>query len=646
MSLSVLIFLGSIKYVPDSSKLPPPVKQTAAGLKQQSVKTNSLAFLKKNNHRLHPAHDTTRSMPASPSLGAQAPLTQKSTITSVPSQPNGRSQRLQALRTPLIHFLAARPASEKLLAQNLACKQDDVLEVLGKVGKKYRLDETKWDLSDKVFKELDIWSFNYPNQEDRELAKNRARSAFDRMRVSTQDNIWDKLLPKDQRGQGKILSHLNLHKGPIQRSTTPKIQIQQPSTESKKHESAGNESDQKDRLAPSDAEPAARSKSHGPVKRTKVSEKEAQSKRLLSKGPKKSPPETKPKEGHPAVKKSGTQKKSVPKSSEFVNDSDEEDGFDNAEIKQSSPPTPRSNESAKEPTKPYASIHPAVSIPKVNGTLKAAKTTEIPKPSVPTKTKNVKPFKPSSTDPQSKEKLAVPKAMKDAKPDKKSSASPKMPEKRPPASGASTPVAKIRLSDNSPSSSAMKKSLSRQRTTSSPHKPSPLGSSPPTNASDLEDAGRSSKSSTPLTTQARKSIGTPNGVGLGINGHARITSEHSLKRKAGDLDSNIHSHSSSLTNGVTNGYVNGYMNGNTGSAKRQKTSGDSPRSDSSDDLEARRIAVEKAQDFKKYYAKYEKQYQEVSQMTNAAQEKIEELMKMHRRLTELKDQITRGLVGL
>ena len=643
----MLISSHRIKYVPDSSTLPPPVKRTAAGLKGQSVKTNPLSFLRKNNQRLQPAYDTTRSMPASPSLGAQASVTNKSTLTSAPAPANGKLQRLQALRTPLIHFLAARPASEKLLAQHLACKQDEILEVLAKVGKKYRLDETKWDLSDKIFKELDIYAFSYPNQEDRELAKNRAISAFDRMRVSTKDKVWDKLLPNGERGQGKILSHLNLHKGPIHRSTTPKIQIQQASNEPKPHESAGNESDQKDRLAPSDAEPVnmARSKSHDPVKRTKVSEKEAQTKRLLAKGPKKVTPNVKPKEAHPAVKKGGAQKKNVPKSSEFVNDSDEEDVFDNAAVKQSSSATKQNNQSAKKLTKTPASPHSTASTPKVNGATEGTKATELPKPSVAAQTKIVKTPAANQQSLHSKAQPAASKSTVDAKTDKKSCNPPNLPEKKPLASGASTPAAKNRLSESSPNSTAMKKSLSRQRTTSSPHKPSPLGSSPPTNASDLDDTGRSSKSSTPLTTQSRKTIATPNGVGLGINGHARNTSEHSLKRKAGDLDSDIHNHGSPLTNGVTNGYVNGHINGNMTSAKRQKVSEDSSRSESSDDIKARKIAVDKAQDFKRYYARYEKQYQEVSQMTNAAQEKIDELMKMHRRLTELKDQITRGLIG-
>ena len=92
------------------------------------------------------------------------------------------------------------------------------------VGKEHRLIQDRWTLNDKAFKELDVWNFDYPNQDDRQLAINCALSAFDRMRSSTQEKVWDMLLPKNERGKGKILSNLDLHKGPIKQSNTPRIQ--------------------------------------------------------------------------------------------------------------------------------------------------------------------------------------------------------------------------------------------------------------------------------------------------------------------------------------------------------------------------------------------------------------------------------------
>lgn len=560
--------------------------------------------------------------------------------------------RSQALRQPLVHLLAARPASQKLLVRHLNCKDEDVEEVLHKIGKPFRLDQSKWDLQDKAFKELDVWDFNYPNQEDRELAIGRAISAFDRMRLSTQEKLWDMLIPKEERGKGKILSHLNLHKGPIQPATTPKIHIQPTSNESKNEDPVhGNESDQKDRLAPN-AEPMARSRSHGPIKKTKISEKEAQSKRLLSKGPKKVAPASKEKETHPAVKKGapGNAKKvAAPKSSEFVNESDEEDGLDDATTlhTQSLPPK-KAEKSSKTPKEPVSG-QPAGKTTSSKGPKHAISSQ--PTAAATIKKNSSKPATPSHATATSKPKPTVKNTVngRDVRDQasKNANRTPTVPAKvqdkhpNPPTpSSASNPAPKHRLSDSSQGSTTMKKTLSRQRTTSSPHKPSPLGSSPPTNASDFDNPEQSSTSSTPLISQMSKVNGTQYCISPRLNGHARNASSHSLKRKACDLDSDIHNHGVPLANGSLNGYTNGKVN----SGKRHKASDITPPTTDSDD-EPLALALKKAQSFKKYYASYEKQYREVSQIENPPQEKLDELMRMHNRLAELKEQIRKGLVG-
>lgn len=641
-----------IKYVPDNSKLPPPTKQTAAALKHQSVKTNPLSFLKKQHNPAHLNH-TTRSMPVSPSLGAaRTPLTQKTPPTSVPSLPNERAAKIKALRTPLIHFLAARPASITLLVGHLGCKQDELLEVLNKVGKEFRPIPDKWTLNDKAFKELDVWNFDYPNQDDRQLAINCAISAFDRMRISTKEKVWDMLLPKNERGKGKILSNLDLHKGPIKQSNTPRIHVQNPPHDSNASDHlTGHESDQKDRLAPSDAEPMARSQSQDQTKKKKVGEREARSKRLLTSGPKKVTPAPKVKEDHPAVKK-GAKKANVPKSSEFVNDSDEEDGLEDAATLQAQSTTPKHVDQ----TLPFKA---AASPPSIASTQKIVRISpKAPKPASSSrniesttagKASKSKPVTPSRSDATSKpkpaaanhehSKIAKSKDVKSEKSETKSGKTTSTPpakahEKKPLPSASSSPARGHRVSDSSQGSTAMKKTISRQRTTSSPHKPSPLGSSPPTNASDLEN-GASSASSTSLVSQAQKTTIKPNGVPPQVNGHAHNTSEHSLKRKADDLDANIHVHS----NGQTNGQVNG--------AKRHKASAASPStSESSNSPLATSHALKRAQDFKTYYAKYEVLYREVSESTDVPQEKIDNVKRMHQRLLELKDEITMGLVGI
>ena len=561
--------------------------------------------------------------------------------------------KIKALRTPLIHFLAARPASITLLVKHLSCKQDELLEVLNKVGKEFRLIPDKWTLNDKAFKELDVWNFDYPNQDDRQLAINCAISAFDRMRISTKEKVWDMLLPKNERGKGKILSNLDLHKGPIKQSNTPRIQVQHPSNDSNGNDNVtGHESDQKDRLAPSDAEPMARSQSQDQIKKKKVSEKEAQSKRLLTNGPKKVTLVPKVKEDHPAAKK-GSKKANVPKSSEFVNDSDEEDGLEDAASLQAQSMTPIGHVDQPLPVKAAASPQSIASTPRTGSTnAKASKLASSSRhiDSI-TAGKGIKskPVTPSRSDVTSKPTPAAANHVqskiaksKDAKSEKtetkreKTASTPhvKSHEKNTLPSASSSPASRHRISDSTQGSTAMKKTISRPRTTSSPHKPSPLGSSPPTNASDLEN-GTSSASSTSLISQAQKTNIKPKGVDPPVNGHARNTSERSLKRKADDLDSDIHTHSNSQTNGNVNG------------TKRHKASAASPStSESCNSPLATSHALKRAQDFKTYYAKYEILYREVSESTDAPQEKIDNVKRMHQRLVELKDEITIGLVGI
>lgn len=571
----------------------------------------------------------------------------------MPPLANERAVKIKALRTPLIHFLAARPASVTLLVKHLGCKQDELLEVLNKVGKEFRPIPDKWTLNDKAFKELDVWNFDYPNQDDRQLAINCAISAFDRMRISTKEKVWDMLLPKNERGKGKILSNLDLHKGPIKQSSTPRIQVQHLSNEPNGNEQlAGHESDQKDRLAPSDAEPMVRSQSQDQIKKKKVSEKEVQSKRLLSNGPKKVIPVSKVKEDHPAVKK-GSKKVNAPKSNEFVNDSDEEDGLQDAAMLQAQSTTPKGHVEQTPPVKAAATSQSIAATPKIGSTnaktLKPASVSQhvestttgkaiVPKSITPSRSDATSKPKPPATNHvqgKSVKKKDVTSEKTEAKNETTASMPPvKVHEKNALPSTSSSPPSRHRVPDSGQSSTAMTKTISRQRTTSSPHKPSPLGSSPPTNASDFEN-GASSASSTSLVSQAPKTNAKPNGVGLAVNGHVRNTSEHSLKRKADDLDSDIHAHG------------NPQINGNVNGAKRHKASAASPStSECSNSPLATSHALKRAQDFKTYHAKYAILYREVSEAADAPKEKIDNVKRMHQRLLELKDEITMGLVAI
>ncbi|KAL8722170.1 MAG: hypothetical protein Q9225_001314 [Loekoesia sp. 1 TL-2023] len=545
----------------------------------------------------------TRSTPVSPAVtasrpGQSTPVAPRST----PAVHDEKAQKLQALKIPLLHLVAIRPMSLKFLANTVGCSQEECRQVLEKIGKPARLDPDKWDLSDRAFKELDVWKFAYKLDDDRELAIEHAISAYDRMRLSRDDKLWQMLLPKAERGKGKVLSKLQLHQGPIQRSSTPKIHVQRTTEDQVVDNTANAEGEEKHHLAPSDAPPMARSQSSDQIKKKRVSEKEAQSKRLLSTKPRKASaaPKANDMTRKRVTKKGGSSGSNV-KSTEFVHDSDEDEEMEDA---------------ATSTTKPAASKRPEV------------ETKNQPKRSVPEDDNTIKQLQQLEKD-----RKGVKAANGSGRPESGGS-------KRPP-SIAGTPSSKHRLSDASQSSSSASK-LSRQRTTSSPLKPSPLGSSPPTNASDLENESQllhtsnSSTSSTPLVAQARSApLNTrpQPAAAKRLPNPIENTSEHSLKRKADDIDSGTHNHNVPLTNGHI-----------SPAAKRTKTSAPTPDSSCSESPPISNTILSQAQRFKEYYANYERLYREVSGQAHAAPEKIDRLVKMHKRLQTMKEDIARAAV--
>ena len=595
----------------DNSKLP-PVK----GEKRIQKKPGSLAFMKGNNRQQF-NNATTRSMPTSPTLGAsRPPLTLGAGPTSVPTLPDEKSAKLKALRSPLIHLLAVRPVSERFLAQKTHCSVEECLDVLQKVGKPARLDTSKWDLTDRTYKELDVWDFKYPNQEDRQAAMDHAVSAFDRLRLSREEKVWQMLLPREERGKGKILSKLQLHGGPIQKSNTPRIHVQATDDAVDGYGTAHDSDTGNGRLAPNDAPTMVRSHSQDSFKKTKVSEKEAQSKRLLSKNPKKLAPAVKVKEVKSGVKKDLKHEASATpqkiKSAEFVDDSDEDAEMKDTitlEVKSTKPPQgPR-------------------------GVEKQSKQTER------TTKQQLQPPRPSSKVGKSITKESDNK-------NKPTSTSAQPSGRQQGSSSSNRSASTHRYSDASQSSTSMRKTLSRQRTTSSPHKPSPLGSSPPTNASDLDhDAPSylaSSSSSSPLITQRPDAAAatTPThrpGVARIVQKPPRTTSEHSLKRKASGPHSDIHTHDVPTTTGAAN------------PAKRHQASAispptsDSSSSSSSISPPSHNATIELAKKFKTFHAKYEKLYREVSSSPEPPQKKFEHVLRMHERLMSMKTEIAKGV---
>ena len=555
-----------------------------------------------------------RSISTSPSIGATRTPVRKSFMPSM-SNPIDMSQEEQrAIHESIIHLLAIRPVSKEFVSKHVKCTTHQGEALMNKYGKASDSDRFKYGLKDKGYKELDIWKFPY-NSDDRQLVIEQAVSAFDRLRISREEKVWQMLLPKLQRNQGIILSKLQLHLGPMQKVSTPRINVQHTGGASKEFRTDGSDEDQHGRLVPSDADSGARSE---PNQKKKMTEKEAQSKRLLSKNPKKATQAAKAKESKLPTKGSKTSvvtketSKSTAssavkvKSSEFVHDSDEDVEIDDT----------------------LTIIDPDAN--KITTNSKQRQSSEKPKPT------------PAVTAPKSK--VTAPTTVQ------KSTSTPKT------ASMSSDSATKKSTATNSSSSSSdqrtanglqkpvpMQRKISHNRNISSPIKPSPLGSSPPTNASDLDNEGRllptSSAKNSPAITAATKGTETPTnkGVARKITRPVADTSERqqaiegSKKRKAEDVDANSGAHGKGAA-----------TNGTQRPAKRHQVAVPSPSlSDSSGSPTSPvlRETLKKAKKFKEYYAQYEKMHRELSAALNPLNDQVERLIKMHNRLETMKAEI-------
>lgn len=210
-----------------------------------------------------------------------------------------------------------------------------------------------------------------------------------------------------------------------------------------------------------------------------------------------------------------------------------------------------------------------------------------------------------------------------------------------------------------------------------PKNPSPLSASPPVNASDFEDNHPVHKALTAVASPAKVSNGN---------------SDRSLKRKANDIDSDIHNHNLAVkkpyvdratpnhTPSHTNGRLNGSTPSSTASVKRKSdesssntpftapkvrkvtsidtglasryhnsnpqaspgASSSSTTSPSVPNLSFRQT-VELSQRFQKYYKKYEELYWQLTESDKAPTEaQRNDLLKMHKKLEEMKREIKAG----
>ncbi|KAI4648342.1 hypothetical protein J4E93_004754 [Alternaria ventricosa] len=497
------------------------------------------------------------------------------------SQPsNSHDVIVSALRVPIIHLLAREPATEASLAATCRTSLANIRDVLPKIAKRSTADADKWQLTDKSFREVNPFKFPYQSDEDRQQAIDAAIKSFDRQRLAKDDKLWQILLPRDQRGQGICLS----------RSTVK---------------------------AP-EAKPKASTPMHkiSDLTKKKTVTKKAADKPAVEKKPKAAKeveikPKSSMKEKYLAREKAAAAAKEVSVK----------------EVKEEQPTiatTPASStpsSSTSRPVAPSKSNTPATDASKIRN--KKAPASE------------------GTTNPRAKPKMSGRDSQRDR-----------------PANRPFKPTMPINTK---------------------PKNPSPLSASPPVNASDFEDSHPVHKALAAAPSPAKS----------GGN------SDRSLKRKANDIDSDIHNHNLAVkkpsgdratpthTPSHTNGKANGSTPSSTSSLKRKSddssssntpttapkvrkvanidtglasryhhnnpraspgASSTSTTSPSMPNLSFRQT-VELSQRFQKYYKKYEELYWQLTEAEKPPTEaQRNDLLKMHKKLEEMKREIKAGAV--
>ncbi|TKA75416.1 hypothetical protein B0A49_02640 [Cryomyces minteri] len=637
-------------------------------------KSNKLQPFKKNTSVF--SNNTTRSLPTSPSLGA--PSTNGIPPTSAPSKT--LNPKSQALRIPLVHLLAVKPAGEIFLADKLRAKREDVRSVLQKVAKKAP-SESEWRLADKAYKELDLWKFPYP-PECREAAIDNAVRAYDRLRLSRADNLWQLLLPKEERGKGKVLSRLNLQTGSFNRVATPRMHLDSSTT--------GQTS--KEKTSEALAAPSMeRTKSNDSINTKKVSEREAMSKKMFAKDPikamiKKKPvkeaAKSKESEVKPAKKTQGRKAEVKAKSAEFVHDSDEDEKEEDIISTVPERRAAASGEGAKS-AKASAKTTNDEGLHQTLGNMTGG---GVARPKANATTTKLAGQKLLSTD-EKGGKAQTPAAL----------ATSREQQSTPSATPKQTPTHSRNKSLHTVPDSRLKSELSPSKPNTRPQVPSPLGAARPMNSSDSKSDGpakgteknvktSSASKSDSLTKDAAGGARQPGGKAIAanpVNGikrrrasesddeeamsprkvaklvaypsstpvHAAETnytagrassvsnnSDDSLKRKANDLSSDLHNHGApSKTRKLSHG----------GSSSQSLQSQSDTLPDESDTSNGSpplqlslRQAAEIARKYKEYYPKYEAAYRRLEAMHAAGEEisqvEKDKVLRWHDRLSQMR----------
>ncbi|KAI0976659.1 hypothetical protein F4678DRAFT_414048 [Xylaria arbuscula] len=545
---------------------------------------------------------TARSLPTSPALnGVSSPNPAFSASQQVLEKNKGQ-------RSVLVHELAVRDQPFQHLKDVWTGAESDLKPTVEKVADFNKTTE-KWSLKKIYWKELDVWNYDYQNPGDRQSAVDNAIRSYDKQRVMLSDVAWERLLPQEDRGKNIVLSKLQAS---IAKQSTippaPKIAVQKVED--------GNKSDIDSSKAKGEA--MARSTSQ-PIanKPKKISEREAQTKRLLSNNPKK------PKKPVSKVKAAEEKGKRV-LSEEFVYDTDT-----SAET-----PLSQSSTTAPKPKLPPKPLEKPAEKPvgRVTEKLKEppAPLKPKPKPLVRPPRAPVKALATTNKSPQKRHREEEDSSSSSGAPLSK-----RIKPKELPKPIAEPKAMKHRVSDASQNSRATNGTISSSFTmkskNTSPTKSSPLATSPPTNASDLEERPLSqrpqNRAQQPLSQQTR-------------NGERERERGRDRGRAHGPINS-VSVSAPAISTAPS-------MAATSKKRKEREPVEESPETTPTPPTKRPRISsdiLKEALRFTRFYEKYEALHHEIAALKTPPEDKLADLVDMRDRLVNMKREIQQAVAS-
>lgn len=206
-----------------------------------------------------------KSMPTSPALNA----TRSPNLTPQITASQQLIERKKEQRFTLVHELAVEDRSTDYLKEKWTGKEEDFRPTLEKIAE-LKNDSPRWSLKQHMWKELDVWKYDYDSQSNRQKAIDGAIRQYDKQRLSPSEQQWQLLLPKEERNKGKCLSRLqaSIAKGPAQ--SAPIIKVQKAEDSSGSRETVDSPRSEKSKAG---GEPMSRSNSNSlPVKAKKAAD--------------------------------------------------------------------------------------------------------------------------------------------------------------------------------------------------------------------------------------------------------------------------------------------------------------------------------------------------------------------------------------